>query len=417
MEREETKIKILAEEMRNLKQKYGEVLFSKEKELHETRRSFELESKNKLAKAIEDYLKTEESIKIKRDLQEQKETEQISSHEDQLSNLEHELKSSLDIVTREMEHTENENRRLNAEIKEQSRQVQEDISDEIDCMTTRYEKLIKNEKDVVLKSTSAIGITKMKISAAIREIEERKEEIKNMLEVEENMTEENRSLQMNVEELKARSSSIDTLLKERGTSLEILRKKNEELTAFKFVLDFKVLELSKLIDPRETERKDLEQQLLSKQAQKQKMNLHYIELRNNIDNMNEEVQRMKEKIERYRGRVRNQESTIRKLLLGIRESSQLIQRPEELKPKIDLLNNIWIKSDFFAEGSKKEEANIRPRAMFNLQKEYRRLLNDLKDSNLENEKNAGRNRNERTSLVEENLGLLKEIEKLRSVVT
>jgi len=403
--------------MRNLKRKYGELLLSKEKELHETRRSFELESKNKLAKAIEDYLKTEESIKIKTDLQDQKEKEQLSSHEDQLSNLEHELKTSLDIVTREMEHTENENKCLKAEIFEHSRQVKEDISDEIDYMTIRYDKFIKDEKDVVLKCTSAIGIIKMKISAAMREIEERKEEIKNMLEVEENMTEENRSLQMNVEELKAQSSSVDTLLKERSASLEKLRKKNEELTAFKFVLDFKVLELSKLIDPRETERKDLEQQLLSKEEQKQKMNLHYIELRENIDNMNAEVQRTKEKIERYRGRVRNQESTIRKLLLGIRESSQLIQRPEELKSKIDLLHNIWIKSDFFVKGSKKGDANIQPRAMFYLQKEYRRLFNDLKDSNLENEKNAGRNRNERTSLVEENLCLLKEIEKLRSVVT
>jgi len=417
LEREETKIKILAEEMRNLKRKYGELLLSKEKELHETRRSFELESKNKLAKAIEDYLKTEESIKIKTDLQDQKEKEQLSSHEDQLSNLEHELKTSLDIVTREMEHTENENKCLKAESFEHSRQVKEDISDEIDYMTIRYDKFIKDEKDVVLKCTSAIGIIKMKISAAMREIEERKEEIKNMLEVEENMTEENRSLQMNVEELKAQSSSVDTLLKERSASLEKLRKKNEELTAFKFVLDFKVLELSKLIDPRETERKDLEQQLLSKEEQKQKMNLHYIELRENIDNMNAEVQRTKEKIERYRGRVRNQESTIRKLLLGIRESSQLIQRPEELKSKIDLLHNIWIKSDFFVKGSKTGDANIQPRAMFYLQKEYRRLFNDLKDSNLENEKNAGRNRNERTSLVEENLGLLKEIEKLRSVVT
>ena len=69
------------------------------------------------------------------------------------------------------------------------------------------------------------------------------------------------ALETNIERLKADIRTRDETIGEKEKKIYDLKKKNQELEKFKFVLDYKIKELKRQIEPRENEITDMKEQI------------------------------------------------------------------------------------------------------------------------------------------------------------
>merc|ERR1712222_287448 len=140
-------------------------------------------------------------------------------------------------------------------------QLAEDIDTEIEEMTKEYNKKLSAEKEATLRYKGENGIMRKRFKALSKEIENHKEEIKLKLEKEKQLFEHITSLGTEIQGLKQSITEHDDVIALKEREIYELKKKNQKLEKFKFVLDYKIKELKKQIEPRENEIKSNKEQI------------------------------------------------------------------------------------------------------------------------------------------------------------
>jgi hypothetical protein len=173
-----------------------------------------------------------------------------------------------------------------AESEEMKKQIEEDADEEILQLRHSYEKKLIVERDLNAKLKAEAGIMRKNFAAMQKEIEEQKGEVQRLLHEGEKMKTVTSITEKEVSTLRKDlvDRDVNVLGKVRrahahwriwiGNSLILLnyityfqekvifdlKKTNNELEKFKFVLDYKIKELKKLIEPKEREIIYLKQQ-------------------------------------------------------------------------------------------------------------------------------------------------------------
>ena len=94
----------------------------------------------------------------------------------------------------------------------------------------------------------------------------------------------------------------DSTIADKDKRISDLRKKNQELEKFKFVLDYKIRELNRQIQPREIEIEKKKKQLEEMNAEVRKYKTEYAVLQLNVKELNLKLNGMNDELERQSAR-------------------------------------------------------------------------------------------------------------------
>jgi WD40 repeat protein len=145
---------------------------------------------------------------------------------------------------------------------DETKNIMEDEADkEIDELKANYDKKLTVERMTTLKLKDHNAILKRKFGALRDDINDNLDELQKMKEKQQFLTNQIESLEKDImghmKEIKERESTIG----DKVHRIFELRKKNQELEKFKFVLDYKITELKRQIQPRKLEMKQMSEQI------------------------------------------------------------------------------------------------------------------------------------------------------------
>ncbi|ODN04433.1 Cilia- and flagella-associated protein 57, partial [Orchesella cincta] len=147
-----------------------------------------------------------------------------------------------------------------AESDEMKRQIEEDADQEILEMTTNYERKLRHEREMNAKLKGESGIMRKKFQTMQKDIEEQKNEVQRL------MTEcakYNNLIKMTEKDVVTLQKALvdkDLAVANKDKHIAELMKTNSDLEKFKFVLEYRIRELRKLLEPKDREIIYLKQQ-------------------------------------------------------------------------------------------------------------------------------------------------------------
>lgn len=110
-----------------------------------------------------------------------------------------------------------------------------------------------------------------------------------------------------------------------------MKKKNQELEKFKFVLDYKIKELKKQIEPKEEEIANMKTTIKKMDHDLEKYHKSNAKLDNMIGDIRGKLDNLQRDIIDKRSDVHDHENVIKTIQSDLIEASQLIQYPDKLK--------------------------------------------------------------------------------------
>uniref|UniRef100_A0A3B1KA86 Cilia and flagella associated protein 57 n=1 Tax=Astyanax mexicanus TaxID=7994 RepID=A0A3B1KA86_ASTMX len=155
---------------------------------------------------------------------------------------------------------QDETRQQLREFEETIKLTEEDGDRELQDIRIRYENKLRKEKETNIKHEDEIRVMKKKHDSLQRELKNKDLEI-DKLKLEQNKLEGIiKSLEKDILVLKREVQKRDVTINDKEKNIYDLNSKNQELEKFKFVLDYKITELKKQIEPRENVIKEMKEQ-------------------------------------------------------------------------------------------------------------------------------------------------------------
>lgn len=336
-------------------------------------------------------------------------SEQTSKRESVYKDEVQELKTShSDRLRQEVEmkyELEAEKNRIIEDFEETKNYMEEEADNEIDELKSSYDSKLTLERMNTLRLKDENAILKRKFGALRDDIRSQKEQIKKREDKQHMLYEQIRGLEKDVEghlkEIQERDSTIGDKVKR----IFELRKKNQELEKFKFVLDYKIKELKRQIMPRQREIQEMSEQInqMTQELNTYKkknahLNLDVKVLKLKLEGMNGEVESQREK----RAQLERKYNGLKKDL------SEICNKIEEYKIFKEAIVRIYQKhvtTELHAGGEVDDHVTYK-RQRYYLERSVDALNDKLKKDMKVHKKDSMRIRLE-------NVALIKEINQLR----
>jgi len=142
-------------------------------------------------------------------------------------------------------------------------QLEEDADREIDNLKKKYEVMLRVEHDIGLRLKGENGIMRKKFNALKRDIKTQEDDIAMLNEHKANLNLNIQNLENEMASLRKEIAARDETIGDKERRIGDMKKKTMELEKFKFILDFKVAELRKQIEPKERDVVTMRDQLQS----------------------------------------------------------------------------------------------------------------------------------------------------------
>uniref|UniRef100_A0A4W5P762 Cilia and flagella associated protein 57 n=1 Tax=Hucho hucho TaxID=62062 RepID=A0A4W5P762_9TELE len=156
-----------------------------------------------------------------------------------------------------LEQCQEESRIQAREFEESRKQMEEDGDREIQDIRIRYERWLRDERETNMRMKRDTGIMKKKFSSLQKDIDNSNVEMERMKLEQQKLQAIVKSLEKDILALKKAIQERDETIQDKEKRIYDLKKKNQELEKFKFVLDYKIKELKKQIEPRENDIKEM----------------------------------------------------------------------------------------------------------------------------------------------------------------
>jgi chromosome segregation ATPase len=250
------------------------------------------------------------------------------------------------------------------------------------------------------------GIMKKKFSALQKDIEDQKENIKEMTEEEGKLNAYIEKLEGRIKSHKQEIDERDKTIGEKEKQIYELKKNNQELEKFKFVLDYQIKELKRQIEPRENEIADMKDRVMAMDVQLETYHKENGQLQNEVKNLKENLNHKQNSIRNQRQRLRKASTSLQAMGSDLHNLVQLIQSPKELRSGTKALYETHV-----TERIQAEEVDPSVSKEYNRQKQYLERSVDVLKHKLSKDMKARRNDNMR--VMQENVALIKDINKMR----
>lgn len=277
-------------------------------------------------------------------------------------------------------------------------------------MKTQYEKMLRDEKEPRPRLEGEVEVMRKKFSSLQKEIEERrrsKDDTELLKGEQMKLRGVIKSLEKDIQGLRREVQERDETIQDKEKRIYDLKKKNQELEKFKFVLNYKIKELKKQIEPREDEIK------VMKQIQEMEAELEHFHKRKThleLNNMNllQKLRAKDQEMRKEQQKVQNLEALVRQFKTDLHNCVAYIQEPRLLKEKIRGLSEKYVQRADMVEIA---GPNL------DLQQEYARQREHLERNLTTLEKKVIKEREQHHSryvrIMQENVSLKEEINELR----
>eukprot|EP00884_Botryococcus_braunii_P010879 jgi/Botrbrau1/19793/Bobra.0124s0041.1 len=247
-------------------------------------------------------------------------------------------------------------------------QMEEDNDRQLQELLDKYEGLLSSEQEVGLRLKGENGIMRKKFDALQKEIEEGKEEIRLLAEHKKDLYQQTiSSLEKDMVGLRREIMERDETIGDKEKRIFDLKRKNQELEKFKFVLDYKINELKQQIDPKEAQ----------------------------IVSLNDQIQRLLRRCRRFEH--------------DLSEVMEVVMQPAQLKEAVKQLYQKHVTGELKANGLDEDV-----QAEFDRQREY--LERTVETMKRKLQKDIEQHKQDTRRILQENVTLLKEINELRREV-
>ncbi|XP_042806543.1 cilia- and flagella-associated protein 57 isoform X3 [Panthera leo] len=292
--------------------------------------------------------------------------------------------------------------RMQEEYEKQLRDNDETKSQALEELTEFYEAKLQ-EKTTLLEEAQE------DVRQQLREFEETKKQIEEDedLEIQDIKTKYEKKLR-DEKESNLRLKGETGIMRKKEKRIYDLKKKNQELEKFKFVLDYKIKELKKQIEPREDEIKVMKEQIQEMEAELERFHKQNTQLELNIMELWQKLRATDQEMHRERQKERDLEALVRRFKTDLHNCVAYIQEPRLLKEKVRALFEKYV-----------QRADMVEIAGLNtdLQQEYARqrehLERNLATLRKKVVKESELRRTDYVRIMQENVSLIKEINELR----
>lgn len=185
-----------------------------------------------------------------------------------------------------------------------------------------------------------------------------------------------------------------------------LKKKNQELEKFKFVLDYKIKELRKQIVPREKEIALMKEQIKEMDAELELYHKNNSKLELQISDLKLKLEGLQREGLHQRQRANDLEGMLQRYRNDLHETIQYIQEPKALKESVKKLYQRHVR-----ERVPPAEMDADIQKEYNRQREYLEKTVDALKKKVT--KDAELHKSETMRIMQENVALIREINELR----
>ncbi|KAJ3190576.1 Cilia- and flagella-associated protein 57 [Irineochytrium annulatum] len=362
------------------------------------------------AKLMAEYEKYQELQLKTSDLQEQWENqmrEMQAAKERALNELSSHFEAKLKEKQAEIDQLQEEMRKQFREFEETTRETEEDADAEILELKHRYERRLKEEKEAGLHLKGENGIMRKKFNTLQAEIDGHKSEIAKMYAEEKKLHSVIKSLEKDITGLKKEIQERDETIQDKEKRIYDLKKKNQELEKFKFVLDYKIKELKRQIEPRELDIQGMTHQIKEMDVELE----HYHKANSNLEltiaDLKLKLKAAEKEVATEYSKVKACMATVRRFKVDLNECVQHIQDPKVLKTQVKRLYQKYCKETVKDE----EPVEVDVQQEYSRQREY--LQRTVASLRRKVSKDQGIHRSDNVKIMQENVALIKEINQLR----
>jgi len=406
IEQERTKYEVLREEKNDLEMEYEENTKSL-KELHAKQtQDLEASFQHKMMIEVSRYQKlAAEREGVHKDW-EDKHHHMVDRHNRQVTDMHREFAEKQSGDNHKI-HLIKEEKSLAEKVhKETMRQLEQDTDREIEELKEEKEQRLKLEKDDKVRLRGQSGIHKRNHEDLKRQMAKKEEELRHFQ-----------------EEARKKQEKIDQLVKDRDHNLrEIkdrdrtigdkegriydLKKQNQELEKFKFVLDYKIRELKAQIDPKNDDIHVMKLRIQAMDTDLEDYHRKNKQLQINIEQLTHKQKNLQEEIVGQRKKMTDCQTIIKRFKNDLHESVQFIQEPNRLRDSTTALYKKYVPN-----GVKKQELDSDIQREYNRQRDYlEKSVESLKKKLL---KDSEVHRQDNMRILQENVALIREINDLR----
>merc|ERR1711988_189157 len=201
----------------------------------------------------------------------------------------------------------------------------------------------------------------------------------------------------------------DEIIAGKEREIYELKKKNQKLEKFKFVLDYKIKELKKQIEPREKEITEMKERIKEIDGELERYHLSNAALDAKIGNLRVQLDKEQNNIRQNRIDVKQKEQLIIRFQSDLHSTVQHVQNPTRLEQSMRDLYHKYVEIDTSSKGMDEDVQEE-----FDRQRQFLEVSVDVLKQKSSKELQAGNERNQR--LMEENVGLINEIKTLRKTI-
>merc|ERR1712093_631973 len=198
----------------------------------------------------------------------------------------------------------------------------------------------------------------------------------------------------------------DRMIGEKEQRIYDLKKQNQELEKFKFVLDYKIKELKAQIDPKNDSITEMKKQIQLLDTDLEEYHKRNKQLSLSIKELQTTQTSLQEEIVSQKKKKIDCQTMIKRFKTDLHESVQFIQDPKQLKDSVGALYKKYVPN-----GVKKQELDPDIQREYGRQREYlEKSVDSLKKKLL---KDSDVHRSDNMRILQENVGLIREINDLR----
>jgi WD40 repeat protein len=406
IETERRKYEVLSEEKREMETEYEENIKNLEETHAKQTQELEQSFQQKMLVEVQRFQKLAQDLDREKQEWETQHGQLVQGHENVIDQMRMEFEKQQRSNWDERDRIVKEKEQAFKQHHETLAQLEQDADREIEELKEMYEEKLAQEKDEKVRLRGQAGIHRKHHDDLKRQMQKKQDDVRK--EEERNRKNEERigallkDKESNEKEIKERDKTIT----DKETRIYDLKKQNQELEKFKFVLDYKIKELKAQIDPKNDDIASMLTQIQAMEGELDDYMRKNKQLALDISQLQMKQRALQEEIKSQKKRLRDDLALIKRFKLDLSECMECIAEPKQLKEAVANLYRKYVQS-----GVKKLDLDTDMQKEYNRQRDYLEKSVDSLKRKLEKDSQAHRTDNMR--IMQENVQLIREINDLR----
>jgi len=406
IETERQKYEVLREEKTDMETEYEENIKNLEETHAKQTQELEQSFQQKMLVEVQRFQKLAQDLDREKQEWETQHGQLVGGHENVIDQMRMEFETQQRSNWDERDRIIKEKEQAFKQHHETLAQLEQDADREIEELKEMYEEKLAQEKDEKVRLRGQAGIHRKHHDDLKRQMQKKQDDVRK--EEERNRKNEERigallkDKESNEKEIKERDKTIT----DKETRIYDLKKQNQELEKFKFVLDYKIKELKAQIDPKNDDIASMMTQIQAMEGELDDYMRKNKQLALDISQLQMKQRALQEEIKSQKKRLREDLALIKRFKLDLSECMECIQEPKQLKEAVAMLYRKYVQA-----GVKKLDLDTDMQKEYNRQRDYLEKSVDSLKRKLEKDSQAHRTDNMR--IMQENVQLIREINDLR----